>query len=69
MTTVGNNQGLSDGLKLQKRFWIGPVLVNVNELHRSRGPESDMEYVEPIENWEHRINRLILLKTVGAFRH
>ncbi len=58
LTTVGNNRGLSDGLKLQKRYWIGPVLVNVNELYRSCGPETDMEFVEPVENWEARVNKL-----------
>ena len=57
LTTVGGNQGLSDGLKLQKRYWVGPIIIKLDKLKRCMGPEPYMEYVDSVENWEKHILR------------
>lgn len=51
----GGNRALSDGLKLKKRYWAGPVRVDTNRLMRCCGPEADMEYVLDRDEWEDRI--------------
>lgn len=58
LNSEGNNKGLSDGLKLQKRFWVGPIEVSIDDLKRCCGPEPDMEYFNSLEDWEKRINNL-----------
>jgi hypothetical protein len=45
---IGKNKELSDGLKKQKRFWIGPIRIELNKLVRCCGPEEGMKYAEPI---------------------
>ncbi len=42
------NSGLSDGLRLQRRWWNGPLEMPLSSLLRCVGPEPGMEYrVEP----------------------
>ena len=58
LNTAGKNTGLSDGLKKQKRYWAGPVEINLNRLARCCGPEKNMEFPETIDNWEKKINEM-----------
>ena len=57
LTTVGDNQALSDGLKLEKRYWVGPILIGLDRLKRCMGLEPYMEFVDSLENWEKHITR------------
>jgi hypothetical protein len=52
------NLGLANGLQLQKRWWLGPILVNISELTRVCGPEPEMEYHIPLEHWNQKITQL-----------
>jgi len=49
------NLGLANGLRLQPRWWIGPVSVDISDLSRACGPEPWMEYRVLSEQWELRI--------------
>jgi len=49
------NEGLRNGLRLQRRIWIGPLRVSLTRLERCCGPEPAMEYVVPAEHWERDI--------------
>lgn len=65
LKTVGENRGLSDGLKLQKRYWLGPTFLPLDELNRCCGPEPEMEYYNNPEDWEKHINRFTALLLDG----
>lgn len=52
------NLPFSDGLKLKKRYWVGPVRVRLADLDRKCGPEEGMEFWEPPEVWERRVAEL-----------
>lgn len=52
------NPGLAQGLKLQKRWWFGPVHLPISALQRCCGPEPHMEYIEPEANWNRRLTAL-----------
>lgn len=52
------NPGLSQGLKLQKRWWNGPIEVNLTSLSRIVGPETGMEYRVKREYWVDRISKM-----------
>lgn len=54
----GNNQALSDGLKLIKRYWIGPLHIPLASLVRICGPEPHMEYRQDPEGWKHKISAM-----------
>ncbi|RAI84444.1 ParB-like nuclease family protein [Paenibacillus pabuli] len=54
----GNNVGLSEGLKMKRRFWIGPVEIDISYLDRALGPELNMEYVEDEDWWNYNINQI-----------
>ena len=49
------NPALSEGLKLQKRWWRGPLELPLTEIHRCVGPEPGMEYLVSEVYWEGRI--------------
>ena len=55
----GNNVPLSDGLKLIKRYWIGPIQYQIDALERICGPEKHMEYKQDPEGWEVGIASMI----------
>lgn len=55
LKTVGRNQGLSEGLKLERRSWKGPVLISIDQLIRCCGPEEGMEYHNSYDEWEEQI--------------
>ena len=59
--TSGNwaNLGLANGLRLQERWWIGPVSVELSELSRACGPEPWMEFQVLPEHWEQKIAGLV----------
>ncbi len=57
-TGYWKNMGLSNGLKLQQRWWTAPVHMLLNELVRCCGPEDHMPYQVPVESWEERVNRI-----------
>ncbi|MEM7657650.1 MAG: chromosome partitioning protein ParB [Bacteroidota bacterium] len=48
----GNNQALSDGLQLIPRFWTGPVQMSLGLMTRCCGPEQEMPFQLPAEDWE-----------------
>lgn len=54
----GDNVGLSEGLKMKRRYWLGPIEINISYLDRVVGPESNMEYVEDENLWNHNINQI-----------
>lgn len=57
LTKIGDNKDLSEGLKLEKRYWVGPILIKLDRLKRCMGPENDMEFTDSVENWEKHILR------------
>ena len=52
------NLGLSTGLRLQKRWWNGPVEVNLIDLSRAVGPEPGMEYQVENDYWIARTSKM-----------
>lgn len=52
------NLGLSEGLKLQKRWWNGPLKVKHSDLVRVCGPEAHMEYRLDADEWSKRTNKI-----------
>lgn len=54
----GNNVGLSEGLKMKRRFWLGPIEIDISYLNRALGPELNMEYVEDEDWWNYNINQI-----------
>lgn len=52
------NQPLSDGLKRQQRWWLGPFEVQLDLLKRACGPEADMEFIMNPVDWQQRTSRL-----------
>jgi len=59
LISSGDNTALSEGLKKNKRYWIGPIEVNLNILQRCCGPEKNMEFVEPEEIWNKNVDRIL----------
>ncbi len=55
----GNNVPLADGLKKQKRYWIGPLQFPLKRLSRCCGPEEEMEYRVSLEDWNGKVASLI----------
>lgn len=55
---IGNNKELSNGLKREQRYYLGPDLVKLDQIHRCCGPEDEMEFHNPRESWELRVHRL-----------
>ena len=46
------------GLQKQRRWWLGPLEVELDRLSRCCGPEPDMEYCVPAEAWDKHVSRL-----------
>jgi hypothetical protein len=55
----GNNKALSDGLKLTKRNYIGPLELPITLLKRCCGPEVDMPFKEDKDTFENKISQMI----------
>ena len=58
LNSVGGNVPFSEGLRLQERYWLGPILMDLDRLVRCCGPEEDIEFVEPAANWESTVLRM-----------
>ena len=54
----GNNIPFSDGLKLEKRYFIGPIEIPLSILSRCCGPEENMKYVIEKDGFYARVNRI-----------
>jgi hypothetical protein len=52
------NPALSDGLRLQRRWWRGPVALPVAQLLRCCGPEPEMEFHMEPASWERRVGAI-----------
>lgn len=57
LNSIGDNVPFSDGLKRMKRYWTGPILIELEKLSRCCGPEPHMKFVQPYEEWEPHITR------------
>ena len=51
----GKNKGLSDGLKLFERYYIGPVKMPLSLFERCTGPEENMKWRVHKEVFERRV--------------
>src|SRR5258705_2227453 len=49
------NAGLRDGLRLQRRYWIGPLLLPLKRLERCCGPEPGIEFRIPADSWQRKV--------------
>ena len=49
------NLGLRNGLRRQRRYWIGPRILPLARLERCCGPEPGLEYHIPSEAWERKV--------------
>jgi hypothetical protein len=52
------NPGFSEGLKKEKRWWVGPVEVELAALSRAVGTEPEREYQVDEEYWHWVTSRL-----------
>ena len=59
LTTSGKNEGLSTGLKKEKRFFVGPRKIDLDKLQRICGPEKNIKYHEPQERLEKKVDRIL----------
>lgn len=48
----GNNKPLSDGLRLAPRRWVGPMMLPLEKLTRTCGPESGKQYRVDQAGWD-----------------
>lgn len=51
------NAGLSKGLKLQKRFWQGPLELDFVSLIQGCGPSKEYPFYEPEIDWNITISK------------
>lgn len=54
----GHNKEFSDGLKLFDRYFLGPVKMPLSLFQRCCGPEEDMKWIIPRENFEKKVEAL-----------
>ncbi|HOK43036.1 MAG TPA: ParB N-terminal domain-containing protein [Thermoclostridium caenicola] len=55
----GHNKAFSDGLKLKRRYYVGPMLVELDKLNRCCGPEPGMIYRVDKDGFEGIVNGMI----------
>lgn len=65
LNSIGNNKAFSEGLKLEKRYWTGPIHIDISKLNRCCGPEPEMQYHNPRDEWEFEINKFVELIRSG----
>ena len=65
LNTVGKNKPFSEGLKMQKRFWLGPVMYDLSKVTRCVGADNTFKYFEPAENFENRVKGLQQARSKG----
>lgn len=59
LTTEGSNQGLAKELEKAKPEFVKLIEFPLSKLVRIMGPEQTMIYVEPIQKWEERVEKII----------
>jgi len=52
------NEEFSEGLRREKRWWNGPVEMDLDDLSPAVGTEPGMEYIVDKDYWHNRTNRL-----------
>lgn len=55
LNTDGNNAPFSEGLKITKRYYYGPVEMPLKLFSRCCGPEGTMQYKVSTEDFENKI--------------
>lgn len=60
LSSVGGstNPQFSDGLKLERRWWNGPLEVALTDLSPAVGTDPGMEYVVDLDYWQKRTSKL-----------
>jgi thiamine kinase-like enzyme len=58
LNSEGNNQAFSEGLKLQKRYFLKPIPLPLNILTRCCGPEDEMPFQISLKGWNSNIERI-----------
>jgi len=56
-----SNSEFSEGLKREKRWWNGPLELDITDLSPAVGTEPGMEYVVDQDKWHVRIGKLAKL--------
>nr|WP_145403283.1 ParB N-terminal domain-containing protein [Paenibacillus xylanexedens] len=54
----GNNIVMSEELKKKKRYWLGPIEIDIKYMDRVVGPEEHLDYVEDINWWNYNIDQI-----------
>lgn len=57
-TSVRPNVPFADGLQLERRWWAGPRLLPLDQLTRCSGPEPEMAFRVPADDWERYVTLL-----------
>ena len=52
------NAPLSEGLKRQPRYWVGPTAVRLDNMDRTTGPEPGMRYRQSPKGWEEHVEAI-----------
>src|SRR5215471_5886799 len=52
------NAGLREGLRRQRRYWIGPLLLPLQRLERCCGPEPGMEFSASAQAWRRKVSEI-----------
>ena len=50
---------MATGLRMQRRWWIGPIALPVDSLIRLCGPEPEMQYRQSAEAWDAQISAIM----------
>jgi hypothetical protein len=61
----GDNISFSDGLMLEKRYYIGPVKMPLNLFQRCCGPEAGLKYRIDKSGFEKRVNTMCVKLNSG----
>ncbi|RMG22939.1 MAG: chromosome partitioning protein ParB [Bacteroidetes bacterium] len=61
----GRNEALSTGLKLCRRYWIGPLRIPLASLLRICGPEAHSPYRQAPSDWEKAISSMLASLAAG----
>lgn len=59
------NPALADGLRLRRRWYLGPLLLPLADIPRSSGPEDGMPYPEAPEVWNQRVDVMVAAIRAG----
>ncbi|EKD85952.1 MAG: hypothetical protein ACD_37C00567G0001 [uncultured bacterium] len=59
LTNIDKNPGFVEGLRQQKRWWVGPQDYQLKKLIRTCGPEKNIDFPENKERWELRVEEMV----------